>query len=584
MRFIKKMILATNQLERRHNTMKDTQKQKSGFQVMLGLIKMVKPLTGFMLIALLMGTLGNLFATFITVFGTYGVLNALSNVTGTTFESAVGLSLPLTVVCIIMLVLALVRAILKYAEQACNHYIAFKLLARIRDMMFAALRRITPAKLEGKEKGNLISLITSDVELLEVFYAHTISPIAIAVLTSTIMIAYIGHANPLMGLIAALFYFLVGVVVPTINGKLGEKKGLAYRELFGKLNTIVLDNLRGMGEILQYNQAHKRKSKMQEQTENLNRTQKKLKTLESAQGAITNTVIMMGGATMLIVSSILATSGKVTFADALLATVAMMSSFGPTAALSSLSNNLHQTLASGNRVLHLLEEEPFVQDVEQGMLFKDGTIKAENVTFSYSENKEELILDHYSSSFEKGKINGIVGPSGCGKSTLLKLLMRFFETNQGKITYGGVDVNAITTSDLRNHISYVTQETYLFQDTIENNIKIAKINASVGEVILACKKASIHDFISKLPKGYQTKLSELGDSLSGGERQRIGIARAFLHQADIIFLDEPTSNLDSLNEAVILKALAQEKENKTIVLVSHRKSTMGIADYVTKMG
>lgn len=287
---------------------------------------------------------------------------------------------------------------------------------------------------------------------------------------------------------------------------------------------------------------------------------------------------------MLIVSGLLAVQGKVAFTDALLATVAMMSSFGPTAALSSLSNNLHQTLASGNRVLSLLEEEPLVEEIKKGAPFRNGTLAATDVSFAYPNSRAEQVLRHYSATFERGKITGIVGPSGCGKSTLLKLFMRFFETDKGSLTYQGADVNTITTSELRSHVSYVTQETHLFLDTIENNIRVAKQDATLKEIISACKKASIHDFIMKLPKGYQTKLSELGDSLSGGERQRIGIARAFLHDGDIMFLDEPTSNLDSLNEAVILKALAEEKEDKTVVLVSHRKSTMGIADKVITVG
>lgn len=562
--------------------MKDTEKQRSGFGVMLGLISMIKPLMGFMILALTMGTIGNLCATFITIFGAYGVINAIEMINGSSYQTGTWMQLTLTGIAILMIALAVVRAFLKYVEQACNHYIAFKLLARIRDLIFASLRRITPAKLEGKEKGNLIALITSDVELLEVFYAHTISPIAIAILTSVFMVCYISQGSWLLGLVAIVFYLLVGAVIPIINGKLGEDKGQTYREKMGKLNTIVLDNLRGMGEILQYNQTKARKDKTHIKTKELNHTQKDLKVLESTQMAITNTVIMLGGGIMLLVSSLLTIKGTISFSESVLATVAMMSSFGPTAALGSLSNNLHQTLACGNRVLNLLEESPLVKDIEQGVPFKNGTLKVDNVSFAYP-NRNELILNGYSATFEKGKITGIIGPSGCGKSTLLKLFMRFFEAEKGKLTYQGINVNNITTSDLRSHVSYVTQETHLFQDTIENNIRIAKEDASLDEIMLACKKASIHDFIMKLPKGYQTRLSELGESLSGGERQRIGIARAFLHNGDILFLDEPTSNLDSLNEAVILEALAKEKADKTVVLVSHRKSTMGIADRVIAM-
>lgn len=413
--------------------MKSTEKQRSGFGVMLGLIGMIKPLMGYMILALTMGTIGNLCATFITVFGAYGVIKAIATISGNVAFFKTWFTLSFKEVCIIMAFLSVVRAFLKYAEQACNHYIAFKLLARIRDMIFAALRRITPAKLEGKEKGNLISLITSDVELLEVFYAHTISPIAIAVLTSVIMACYIGQGSWLLGLIALIFYVLVGGIIPVLNGKMGEEKGSTYRKCMGWLNTIVLDNLRGIGEILQYNQEQSRKDKMELQTKELNHTQKVLKELESTQGAITNTIIMLGGAVMLTISSFLVMEGELSFLQALLATVAMMSSFGPTAALGSLSNNLHQTLACGNRVLNLLDEEPLVKDIKDGVSFKNGTLKAKDVVFAYPSNCKEKILNHYSATFEKGKITGIIGPSGCGKSTLLKLFMRFFEANRKTI-------------------------------------------------------------------------------------------------------------------------------------------------------
>ncbi len=563
--------------------MKQTEKQRSGFRVMAGLIGMIKPLIGAMISAVTMGTAGNLCAIFIPVLGTYGVLDGLSAADGTQLQTVVGMKLTFPLICVLMVAAAIARAVLKYAEQACNHYIAFKLLARIRDKIFASLRTLTPAKLEGKERGNLISLITSDVELLEVFYAHTISPIAIAVFTSAVMIAYIGHGSWLLGVTAFGFYLLLGLVVPLVNARLGEERGQSYRELFGKLNTIVLDNLRGISEILQYGQEISRKKKMLEQTGHLNHTNKKLKNQESTQGAITNAVILAGGGVMLLAACSLAASGEISFSDALLKTVAMMSSFGPTAALSSLSNNLHQTLASGNRVLNLMEEQPLVNEIENGAAFENGSLKADHVSFAYPQNQRELVLHQYSAVFERGKITGVLGKSGCGKSTLLKLFMRFFEADDGSLTYHGISVNKITTGDLRRHISYVTQETYLFHDTIQNNIRIAREGASLEEVMDACKKASIHEFIRKLPNGYETKLSELGDSLSGGERQRIGIARAFLHDGDILFLDEPTSNLDSLNEAVILKSLSDERGDKTTILVSHRKSTMGITDKVIQM-
>lgn len=545
------------------------QKRRNSFQTMLELVGMIQPLLGVMLIAILMGCIGNLVATFITVLGGYGLLS----VTG--LYSKLSISTIFTII----IVFAVMRGILRYAEQACNHYIAFKLLARIRHKVFASLRRLAPAKLDGNDKGNLISIITSDIELLEVFYAHTISPIAIAIITSVFMCIFFGLINPLLAVVAVVFYLLIGLIVPVLNGRRGRDKGQEFRNSFGDLNTSVLDNLYGLEEIIQYGQQEKRQRFLAEKTESLEKISKKLKNEESVQKIATDWIILLAGITMLGVSGYLASNGEIEGGMALIATVAMISSFGPTAALSALSNNLNHTLASGNRVLDLLNEEPLVLDNIEGKDECSGDITCDSVTFGY-ENKE--VLSNFNESFTENQIHGILGKSGCGKSTLLKLLMRFYETDQGTISYGKNDVNTIKTAALRKNISYVTQETYLFHDTIENNIKIAKEDATREEVIAAAKKASIHEFILSLPNGYDTKVSELGESLSGGERQRIGIARAFLHESSIILLDEPTSNIDSLNEAIILKSLKKEKEDKTVILVSHRKSTMGIVDHLIK--
>ncbi len=543
-------------------------KNRSGFAVMAGLIGMVKPMLGIMFLAVIMGCIGNLMATFITVLGGYGLLT----VTG--YYGKMSLSLIIT----LMAVFAVLRGVLRYAEQACNHFIAFKLLARIRHQVFAALRKLAPAKLDGSEKGNLISIITSDIELLEVFYAHTISPIAIAVITSVVMCIYLGSMSAWFAVTAVCFYVLVGVVIPLWNGKRGSAYGKNYRDSFGKLNTTVLDNLYGLEETIQYERQGERMKVMSEQTDALEQVNRTLKNQEKSQRILTDWVILASGVVMACAGSYLAEQGAVAGYQAVIAVIAMMSSFGPTAALSALSNNLNQTLACGNRVLNLLEEEPVVCDVEAGTEFVSGDIICEQVDFSYG---KEPILSDFTQVFAKNKVHGILGKSGCGKSTLLKLLMRFYETDGGSIRYGEDNVNAINTDSLRKHIAYVTQETFLFHDTIENNIKVAKADATCEEVIEAAKKASVHEFICSLPNGYETNVAELGSSLSGGERQRIGIARAFLHDCEVIFLDEPTSNIDSLNEGMILKSLQAEKAEKTILLVSHRKSTMGIADEMT---
>ena len=566
----------------------EKKRARSGVKVMAGLIGMIKPLLPFMFIAILMGCAGNLMATFITILGGFGIRQVLGLYQGMTLSH----------IFILIAVFAVLRGILRYAEQASNHYIAFKLLAQIRHKVFAALRRLCPAKLDGSEKGNLISIITSDIELLEVFYAHTISPIAIAILTSGFMVWFLGQIHPAAGTLAAVFYLIVGAVIPVVNGKRGAGNGRIYRDSFGKLNTVVLDNLYGLDEILQYGQQENRLREMNSQTERLEQKNRKLKMAENTQRIVTDGVILIAGVLMAAICGYLAEQGKVSVDQAMVAVIAMISSFGPTAAISALSNNLQHTLASGNRVLDILEEEPLVEDILDGSTVCEGDISCNHVSFAYADMQTKegspfirsgsgkdsnLVLEDFDHMFAEHKIHGILGKSGCGKSTLLKLLMRFYETSGGEIRYGKTNVNEISTTALRSNISYVTQETFLFEDTIENNIKVAKENAAREEVIAAAKKAALHEFILSLPDGYDTKLAELGDSVSGGERQRIGIARAFLHDGDMIFLDEPTSNIDSLNEGIILRSLDREKENKTILLVSHRKSTMAIADDVVAM-
>ena len=446
---------------------------------------------------------------------------------------------PVKTILIVMVVIAVLRGLLHYVEQYCNHFIAFKLLAIIRHKVFAALRKLCPAKLEGRDKGNLISIITTDIELLEVFYAHTISPIAIATLTSVIMVIFIGRYHVFAGLLALAAYLIVGVVIPMWNGKRGSQKGMEFRTEFGELNSFVLDSLRGLDETIQYGQGEKRKAQMTERSKKLSGMQKDLSHMEGAQRSFTNMVILLASFGMLALTIWLYARGAMGFEGILTCTVAMMGSFGPVVALSSLSNNLNQTLASGERVLSLLEETPLVEEIPETekrvvSASEFSGASAEHVTFAYG---AETILDDYSLKLEPGKITGIHGASGSGKSTLLKLLMRFWDVNAGSVSVDGVDVREIPTRHLRDMESYVTQETHLFHDSIANNIAIAKPGATREEIMEAAKKASIHDFIMTLPKGYDTEVGELGDTLSGGEKQRIGIARAFLHDAPLLLMD-----------------------------------------------
>ena len=481
---------------------------------------------------------------------------------------------------IIIAAFAILRGILHYGEQACNHYIAFKLLAIIRRQIFDALRKLAPAKMEGKKKGELIAILTSDIELLEVFYAHTVSPIAIAVLTSLIMIAIVLQYHIIFGVIAFLGYLTVGCVLPIMFGKRGAKHGVEYRQKFSDLNSNLFDSLRGVDEILQYDYSEKQYEKVISAQEKLNRSAEKLRKIEGCQRGVTGSAILVFGMITLIVGLALYDGLRINFDGVMVPTVMMLSSFGPVVALSNLSNNLNQTLACGERVLNILEEEPAVTDVVGEAESQFGDVKIEDVDFSYEQIQ---VLSNISMNMDKGKVTGILGKSGSGKSTLLKLLMRFWQVDRGRISIGDKSVNHINTSQLRDMQGYVTQETWIFNNTIGKNIEIAKIGSTAEEVKEAARKAGIAEFIEKLPKGYDTTVGELGDSLSGGERQRIGIARAFLQNSEMILLDEPTSNLDSLNENYILKSLNMESGRKTIILVSHRESTMAIADRVHKI-
>lgn len=593
--------------------------RRSAVVIMGKLIGLVKPLFPIMMAAILLGTLGYLSAIFLTIFAGQGILSGLKelfdivaakNGNGVWIAHLTGVK----VLFVCMIVMAVLRGVLHYIEQYCNHFIAFKLLAIIRHKVFASLRRLCPARLEGRDKGNLISIITTDIELLEVFYAHTISPIAIAILTSTFMTIFIGRYQVWAGVLAAGAYLVVGCLIPIWNGRHGSKNGMEYRNAFGEMNSFVLDSLRGLDETIRYHQGSKRGNELTERSKELGKKQRKLSHLEGVQRSLTNLVILLFSFGMLFLCLSFYQKGTISLAGVIICTISMMGSFGPVVALSALSNNLNQTLASGERVLRILEEEPMVEEVPEGEMPERKVLEAEvsgeetperkvitgkvsretvgkenlrftgasmeHVTFSY---EDEVILSDYSIDLEPGKIIGIHGASGSGKSTMLKLLMHFWDVQQGSVNINKENIKKLPTTTLRKLEGYMTQETHLFHDSIANNIAIGKVGASREEIMEAAKKASIHEFIMTLPDGYDTQVGELGETLSGGERQRIGIARAFLHDAQLLLLDEPTSNLDSLNEGIILKSLKESAEEKTVVLVSHRESTMQVADVIFKM-
>lgn len=569
--------------EQENNIQVQKNKKRNNLKIMLKLAGLVKPLSGYMILAILMGLIGNLCAAFIAVLGGYAILDVLEagSASGALGAEAVGAVLGtyahigIAAAFVLAAVLAVLRGVLRYGEQACNHFIAFKLLAIIRDKVFGALRKLCPAKLDGRDKGDLISVITSDIELLEVFYAHTISPCAIALLFSVVMCVYLAKFHMIYGLIAIAAYLVVGVAIPVIVSKISGGDGTAFRSGAGALSSFVLDSLRGLREIIQYGMGGRRLEEMNRRTEELSKVEKTMKDKTGTNMAVTNVVIWIFDFLLLMVAAYLYNSGEVGFSGVLLPVLAFMGSFGPVVALANLGSTLSNTFAAGNRVLDILEETPVVEEITGKQEIEFNGVKAENVEFSYDSVK---ILDNFSVEIPKSKVVGITGKSGSGKSTFLKLLMRFWETDKGSIKISDRNIGEINTTNLRDIESFVTQETHLFSDSIFNNLRVAKENATLEEVQAACKKASIHDVIMSFPKGYDTLVGELGDTLSGGEKQRIGLARAFLHDSDLMLLDEPTSNLDSLNEGVILRALKEECAGKTVILVSHRKSTMGIAD------
>lgn len=540
-------------------------KKRSKAGTLLKMLGLVKPLTGFMCLAVLTGTLGYLAVQFIPILGGFAVLHGLGH------DTPIGI----TAIWVCLVLFALLRAVLRYTEQRTNHYIAFTLLAIIRDKVFQALRKLCPAKLEGRDKGDLISLITSDVELLEVFYAHTISPICIAFLVELVMVIFIGSYHWSLGLLALCAFVSVGVILPLIISKRSGNTGDEIRAQSGELAAYVLENIRGLDETVQYGNGMQRMDEMNRKTQQLTENQGKLNKLTGFNLALANTFILVFDIAMLLLSAHLYSKGITDFSGFIIPLIALMSSYGPVSALANLGTTLQSTIASGGRVLDIIEETPETEEItgKQNVAFSGAD--CENVTFSYG---GETVLRDFSMKFPENKIVGVIGKSGSGKSTLLKLLMRFWKTTNGTVNISGTNIENINTSNLRDMESYMTQETQLFKDTIANNIRIGKLSATDEEVISACKKASIHDFIMTLPNGYDTQVGELGETLSGGERQRIGLARAFLHDAPFMLLDEPTSNLDSLNEAVILRSLKEESAGKTVVLVSHRASTMRIAD------
>lgn len=550
------------------------QKRRNGFTIMAKLIVLVGSLAYIMLLAVVNGLLGYLAALGTTLFGAMGVAKLLES---DLFKNAsvwlfVGLAVGSGVL----------RGILRYFEQYSNHNIAFKLLALLRDKIFNKLRKLAPAKIDNKNKGNLVAMITSDVEILEVFYAHTVSPVFIAITVSLTIFLFVGlFINWYLAAVAMCAYVVIGIVFPPIASKAMASSGVNYKKKFASFSSYFLDSIRGAKEIVVHNAVEDRKKNVDEQSEGLLSS---LKIMKRATARITGSTELLVTIFLIIttvVGVVLAKNGTISPGQMIIGIVAIFGSFGPVIAIAALPSSLTLTFAAGDRLLNLLAEKPIVEDVtnKQNIEYKD--VKVENITFGYEENVE--VLKDISMHAGKGEIVGIVGASGCGKSTLLKLLLRFYPFNKGDISYNDISINDINTQSLLSNVTMISQTTYLFDESIKENLRIAKADATEEEMKEACKVASIDDFISDLPQGYDTQVASAGNNLSAGEKQRVGLARAFLRGSELILLDEPTSNLDSINEGIILKSLLSMKGKRSIILVSHRKSTMAIADRIYKI-
>ncbi len=546
--------------------------RRSGANIMASLILLLGSLAYIMILAVINGSIGFICAMGVTIFGAVGVAKAL----GEAIALSYGLIIGLAVGC------GVLRGILRYFEQYSNHFIAFKLLAVLRDKIFGALRVLCPAKLESKQKGSIIAMITSDIETLEVFYAHTISPICIAVLVSTAVFLFVGFVSSwYLALAAVVAYLVIGIVVPMISSSRLKESGVKYRAEFASFNAYFLDSIKGIKDIVLNNAGAEREKEVNKRSELLLKETKKMKHNSTRAAAATELTVSLFIIATLVIGIVLVHFDTLSIGKIVIGVVAVFGSFGPVIAISALPSNLTQTFASGDRVLNLLAEKPAVTEVKNGENIEYENLNVSDLSFNYDEQTE--VLRDIKMHAEKGEIIGIVGESGCGKSTFLKLLLRFWQKKGGEITYNGIDIDKVNSDNLLDNVTMVSQTTYLFDETIEDNLRIANPNASQEELEAACRLASVHDFIMTLPNGYKTQVGALGDNLSAGEKQRIGLARAFLKGSELILLDEPTSNVDSINEGIILNALKEQKSKKSIILVSHRESTMAIADRIYRV-
>ncbi|MBC1733813.1 ABC transporter ATP-binding protein [Listeria seeligeri] len=530
------------------------------WKIIRWLLSFVKPLKMRMFLAILLGIISNLSVIAISLIGAYGILAVI-----------LGQDLSPQKWLIVMVGCGIIRGLARYAEQYLNHDIAFRLLAIIRERIFATLRKLGSARLSGKKSGDLITAITTDVEALEVFFAHTISPVFIALGTTIVTVSYLGIYDVGLALILLLGQVLVGVVLPVISYKRNEQVGADYQREFVGLNQAVMENIASLQDIFQFKLGKKRLAMLNESGQKLNRQyQKKLK--QGTQLQILSEWVLIGTAALVLG---LGSFWQLPVETVLIGTVLSLSSFGSVLALNGLGTALLTTFASGKRLNALMEEKPTVVFDGQLELTDFETAELDKVSFSYDGNQS--ILSEMSLDLPKGKWLGIGGESGSGKSTLMKILMRYFDP-KGQVSLNGKNLPKLKESSLHQLEGVMEQSTFLFEDTLGNNIRLGKKDATLEEVKEAARKAALDEWIETLPEGYDTKVGGRARNLSDGERQRIGLARLFLHDAPLLLLDEPTSNLDYVNEQAILMTLRSEVNDKTVLVISHRETTLDLAE------
>ncbi len=544
-------------------------KKQSFFHLLKGMLSLVKGKRYLIVFAVIVGTLGFLSAMGITFFGGLAILKLLN----------IEIALSWGWLIALILICGFARGFLRYAEQYLNHYMAFTLLALVRNNLFHALRGQGNKVLDESSKGELLSILQSDTESLEVFYAHTITPFFIAILTETIVLVLLGvliHYS--FSLVGLGMYLLIGLVTPVIFYLSNRKLGMKYRVKLAEAENLYLNCCYGIKETLFFQNEAGQYKELDKSTKELNSISKSLNNKALTSSSVVSFLILLGDLLIILLGAYLFKQHAIASPYIILGYMMIATSFGPVVALANLPANLTMSFASAKRIIPLIEEKPKLKDGENDFSFSD--LQVNNVKFNYGDKE---VLKGINFSLKKGEIIGIEGKSGCGKSTLFKLLLHFEEPNSGTIKYNGENISSYSREAISKNITLFSQTTYLFKKTIRYNLNLAKPGSSDEELYKALAKAGLEEKIRSLKNGLDTEINDLGDNLSSGEKQRLGLARIFLADTPVILLDEATSNVDAYNEAYILNQLKKEKEDKAIIIISHRPTSLSICDNIYHM-